>query len=423
MTGLAAGISGGFPVYEARPEAGGICSSYYIAPHTTQRLNQCPEDQEAYHFELGGGHWIFGADTELCQWIERFSPLKKYQRRSAVFFPQQNCYVPFPIQNHLGHLNQEVSGKALEEICSAAAVEPVTMAGWIENRFGSTLTNLFFGPFHELYTHGLWKMVAPQDAYKSPLDLQAVRQGASGKAPAAGYNVNFVYPEYGLDVMARNMAKVCNLHYEKCVSQIDAEKKLISFKDGTNVPYDFLLSTLPLNQTVRLAGLNIEKEDPYTSVLVLNLGGLKGEHCPDQHWVYVPQSRSGFHRIGIYSAVDSSFLPGSYRHAGNHACFYVEKSFAGGARPAQAEVEAYCAEVIKELKQWGYLKEVEVADPTWIEVAYTWRLPGSQWVETATERLREKNIFTAGRYGKWKFQGIAESLRDGFCAAEMLHSF
>src|SRR5260370_30469344 len=77
--------------------------------------------------------------------------------------------------------------------------------------------------------------------------------------------------------------------------------------------------------------------DPYTSVLVLNVGARRGERCPNDHWVYFPVSRSGFHRVGFYSAVDDRFLPYSARDANDRVSIYVERSYAGGNRPAQAE--------------------------------------------------------------------------------------
>ena len=71
-----------------------------------------------------------------------------------------------------------------------------------------------------------------------------------------------------------------------------------------------MVSTLPLVDMVRLAGLSIDAEpDPHTSVLVLNIGAERGPRHPDTHWVYQPRSASGHHRIGCYSNVDASFLP------------------------------------------------------------------------------------------------------------------
>ena len=72
--------------------------------------------------------------------------------------------------------------------------------------------------------------------------------------------------------------------------------------------------------------------------------------------------------------------------------------------------------MVKELQEWDYIREAEVVDPTWIDVAYTWSYPGSRWKQQAIQRLEEHNIYPIGRYGRWIFQGIADSIRDGFVA-------
>ncbi|MEY2976456.1 MAG: hypothetical protein RLZZ435_593, partial [Cyanobacteriota bacterium] len=76
MTGLAAGYASGLPVLEASPHPGGICSSYYIRPHSSDRLSTPPEDGEAYRFEIGGGHWIFGGDPTVLHFIRQLTPLQ-----------------------------------------------------------------------------------------------------------------------------------------------------------------------------------------------------------------------------------------------------------------------------------------------------------------------------------------------------------
>jgi hypothetical protein len=47
------------------------------------------------------------------------------------------------------------------------------------------------------------------------------------------------------------------------------------------------LFELPLNKTQEIAGLGVDvRADPYTSVLVLNIGGTKWPKCPPHHWLY-----------------------------------------------------------------------------------------------------------------------------------------
>lgn len=419
ITGLAAGIAAQVPVFEAIEQPGGICSSYYVRPGAAQRLPSAPEDGEAYRFEIGGGHWIFGGDPAVLRFIRRLAPVQSYARRSSVYFSRDGCYVPYALQNHLGHLGEETAVKALAEMASAPRTTPKTMADWLEQSFGATLTERFFAPFHELYTAGLWTRIAAQDDYKSPVNYGLALRGAFAATPPVGYNTTFIYPREGLNVLAQRMAARCEVHYGKQVVRVDAGRKEIEFADGTGRRYDTLLSTLPLNRMLDVVGSQQPEAepDPYTSVLVLNIGAIKGSACPADHWLYNPDSRAGFHRVGFYSNVDASFLPRSSQTLNDRASVYVERAYPGGQRPSEQATRAYADAVVRELQGWGFIGEAEVVDPTWIDVAYTWSWPGSRWRAEALKRLEEQDIIMVGRYGRWAFQGIAESIAHGFTVA------
>jgi len=91
----------------------------------------------------------------------------------------------------------------------------------------------------------------------------------------------------------------------------------------------------------------------------------------------------------------------------------VDKAYLGGIRPTKEEVDKLISKVIKELQDWQFINEVEVADATWIEVAYTWLYPNSKWREKALEILKKNEIYQIGRYGRWQFQGILDSIKEG----------
>lgn len=421
VTGLAAACAAGAPVYEAAETPGGICSSFYMRPGTERRLPRAPQDGEAYRFEVGGGHWIYGADQRVLPFISSISRLKYYPRRSSVYFPKAELFIPYPLQNNLRYLPADVRTRALAEMLAASETNSATLAGWLEQTFGPTLTKLFFGPFHQLYTAGLCDRIAPTNGYKSPIDRALVVRGASDETPPVGYNTSYAYPENGLDDLVRGMAGKCTVQYRKKLARIDVRLNQLLFDDGSGIRYGRLVSTLALRKMLEMAGLEVdEAPDPYTSVLVINIGAIRGARCPDDHWLYLPSTKAGFHRVGFYSNVDAHFLPMSSRTSNARVSIYVERAFAGGCRPSQREIERYAGEVVNELQQWGFIGAVEAIEPTWIEVAYTWSWPGSQWRVKAVGALEKCGIFMAGRYGKWAFQGIAESIMDGFLVGETL---
>ena len=416
MTGLAAGMASGLPVLEAAAQPGGICCSYYLVPGSDQLLAEPPEDDSAYRFEIGGGHWLFGGEPSVLRFIAELGPVARYERRSSVYFPDTRRYIPYPIQNHLRFFDQRTIVAALEQMARPPGPGS-TMAHWLIETFGETLNGIFFAPFHELYTAGLYTEIAPQDAYKSPVDLSLALRGAFASTAPVGYNTTFVYPQGGLDLLARRMADRCRVAFERRVVGIDVEARVITLADGTTREYQDLLSTLPLNRVMDMAGLSTAATpDPFTSVLVVNLGGTKGKACPQDHWLYLPHSEGGFHRVGFYSNVDPGFLPASARGAGDRVSLYVERSYRGGERPADAAIEQYCAQVVEELRDWGFIGRAEAVHPTWIDVGYTWSWPGSRWAAEALRLLEQNGIYQIGRYGRWRFQGIADSIRDGFVA-------
>jgi len=395
LTGLAVGHVSGVPIFEAKSVPGGLGASYYIKPGSPDRLSEPPDDGAAYRFEIGGGHWIFGGNPDVIEWIEGLVSLSSYQRRASVFFHQDDHFIPYPIQRfETGDDSNRGESRNVKEFAGD------TMREWMIHRFGERLCERFFHPFNEAYTAGLYNRIAPQDAYKSP------------QKENTGYNQSFLYPRDGLNELSARIASGCDIHYGSQVTSIDVQRKSLEFSDGRQVNFKRLISTLPLNSMLDLCALSTGvPADPHTSVLVLNVGARKGIRCPDDHWIYCMNTKNQFHRIGFYHNVDESFLP--FRERQDLASLYIERSFHGSARPSESETSEYAKRAIDEIQSYGFIGTVEVVDPTWVDVAYTWSWPGSEWRERSLALLEAYEIYQVGRYGRWKFQGMAESLAEG----------
>src|SRR4029453_10268554 len=171
---------------------------------------------------------------------------------------------------------------------------------------------------------------------------------------------------------------------------------------GTALAYERLLSTLPLSRAVQLAGVAVAaRPDPSTAVLVLNVGARRGARSTDDQWLYVPASRAGFHRVGFYDAVDRSFLPASSRAAGDRVSIYVERALRA---PLEGRaLAAYCDDVVRGLQDWQLI-----------------RRPRGRGQAGAA--LAAVGIDSIGRYGRWTFQGIADSVREGLAAGAAYRS-
>ena len=139
VTGLAVGYVSGNTIFEAFPNGGGICSSYYLGRQSHERTFIRTSKEEDYRFEIGGSHWIFGGDPAVLAFLRSLAPMDTHQRSSAVFFPNQVWMVPYPIQNHLSYLPDLIADKALQEIKTSLKKSSITLEEWLRNNFGETL--------------------------------------------------------------------------------------------------------------------------------------------------------------------------------------------------------------------------------------------------------------------------------------------
>lgn len=415
ISGMAAGLGNDWQIFEQNRIPGGICSSYFMKPHSSERLVERPLDGEVYMFEYGGGHWLFGSNHKVINFLKSLAPISQYSRNSAIYYFENNLVIPYPIQNNLRYFPKNIASRIYKDLIRVQSEPVKTMEKWIYQTFGHTLANLFFIPFHNLYTAGLYKRIAPDLAYKTPINIDLIRSGMSTRTEPVGYNASFLYPDLGMNFLVGQMAKLCNITYNKRLVEVDIQKKTARFSDGVEETYDRLVATISLKDIVKVAGISVkEKMSPYTSVLVVNVGGRKGHNCPKEHWLYIPKSKSGFYRIGFYSNVSQNFLPKSVRSSDNYVSLYIEKSFVGGRSVSEEEIRRLCQLIIEEIVSWGFLKYPEVIDHNWIEVAYTWQWSNDKWRKNTIELLEKNQIFPLGRYAEWRFKGMIDSIEDGF---------
>jgi protoporphyrinogen oxidase len=411
VSGLAAAGTGGFPVLEASAAPGGLCASYALHAATGDPVSRAVEPF-SYRFDVGGGHWLHSRWNHELEFLSSLAPLRRYRRDAAVYFVRDDRCVPYPVQLHTDRFPPDLARTIAAELREAQPDAAGTMAEAHRARFGPTLDALFFEPFNRRYSAGLADRVLFREAYKAPGGGAAGASPSAAATGAAGYNSEFLYPSGGLGDLVERWSRRVELDCNRRVTHIDTDRRLLRFARGADLEYDALISTLPLNETLRLASVTCEAEaDPWTSVLVMNIGGARGPRCPRHHWIYVPDSASGLHRVGFYGNVDPDFLPAAV-DGRERVSMYVEHAFPGGGRPPVDVLQQCCAAMAAELQAWGFIADIEVLDATWVETAYTWVRPGSAWRAQATARLQERRIFPAGRFGMWENCGIADSMRN-----------
>jgi protoporphyrinogen oxidase len=356
VTGLAAGIKTGATIFEQSDHAGGICTDYV---------------KDGFRFSNGGPHFLFGKDKGL-EYIKTLVEVKEYERNAGVYY---NHTFPYPFQ-------QEASF----DIQSNSMINEGSFAESLFNTFGKEQCNLFFFPFNNKYTAGLYNDIIPQDAYKSP-------------KTGSGWVNTFCDPVGGLSLLVSKMASQCKIIFNKTATYIDVKNKCVWFGDDPRY-YDRLVSTIPLNKCMELCEEKINL--PYTSVLVINIGAEPGINFPKEHWLYIPFCKSEFHRVAFYTNVDKQKAPLG------KVGLSVEYAFRGEIDSAKIGTE-----IIKELQDWGWIGDIHTVGVDIVKCAYTWQY-NKEDVPNAIQWLKERDIISTGRYGSWRFCGLTESIMMGF---------
>jgi hypothetical protein len=73
----------------------------------------------------------------------------------------------------------------------------------------------------------------------------------------------------------------------------------------------------------------------------------------------------------------------------------------------------YGSYVSEKLQEWGWIGDVDVIDTSYIKTGYTWLTADTHREEQIRYLDSMYGITSTGRYGKWRFQGISESIQDG----------
>ena len=158
-------------------------------------------------------------------------------------------------------------------------------------------------------------------------NLEQVVAGAVGaNAGALGYNAAFMYPKQGgIQTFAAALAgrlDPTRVRTSASLDALDFQRREVVV-GGERVPYSAVVATLPLPELLkRMPGLPKDIEEHASRLRCTTLRYLdlatRSKPPADWHWVYVPEKRYPFYRVGIFSnAVASMAPPGG-------GSFYVE---------------------------------------------------------------------------------------------------
>ncbi|HEY3499366.1 MAG TPA: FAD-dependent oxidoreductase [Polyangiaceae bacterium] len=376
---------------------------------------------EGYRFDRTG-HLLHLRDpalrAEVLEWLA--GDCLEIARRSRVW--SNGVYTRYPFQANTFGLPPDVARECVLGFVQAHFAErrkePANFEEFCLAHFGRGMTRHFMLP----YNARLWG-VPPSEITSAwcqrfvPLPkLEDVIAGAVGSNDRElGYNQTFLYPRLGIGELPRALERrVTGLELGRAPRRIDLRARVAEL-DDERVPFDVLLSSVPLPvllglldplpDEVRAAAAKLRATHLYYLDLAL-------ERAPrtDFHWVYVPEAKYPFYRVGCYSHFSPELAPPG---AGS---LYVEL-----ADRSEPELDRVTREAVAGLVEMGVLGgagDVRFARLRRIDYAYViFDHAYYSALGVIQPFLEGERIVSTGRYGGWNYSSMEDALLMGRAGA------
>jgi protoporphyrinogen oxidase len=280
-------------------------------------------------------------------------------------------------------------------------------------RFGSGIANRFLVPYNQkLYACDLDQLdVDAMGRFFPQADIADIIRNM--RTPEnAGYNSTFTYPARGAAEYVRALLRELRpeqLSMGELLLRVDLESR-VAETNRRQIAFRHLVSSLPLPQLLARCGVEHRVADfDWNKVLVFNLGfDRKGSE--QWHWIYFPDAARRFYRVGFYDNI-----LGQPRMS-----LYVE---IGARRSESLDVAKELERVLDDLAAESIVRDHRlqawhsvILDPAYVHVTQS----GQAEVARVRSLLREKGVFSVGRYGRWTYCSIEDNLLETLALAREL---
>ncbi len=407
---IGAGISGlsfgyfskkPFIIFEKENTVGGLCKSI---------------KDNGFTFDYSG-HFIHIKDKRIKSLIEKVigKKLLTVKRNSVILF--DNKIIPFPFQANLYYLTEQQKQKCIKGIKNRKNIkiyDEMPFIDWAKAMFGDGITSYFMKPYNQkLWNYNLKKLTADWTApfVPKPTQESIINSAYKKNEQKYGYNSVFYYPQKnGCQAMIDGFYKKLksNIITNAKIETIDLENKKV-YAGGKYYYYDNIISTQPLKELL-LSIKNLPKSFSTlikklecTSTRCINLGIKYKKDLPkmikDVNWIYIPEKKYPFYRVGIYSNVTKSLAPK------NCYSLYIEMSDTKD-----------CEDIIPALKETGIMNDTdEIISLNVIDMKYAYVIFNKERkkvLSTIFKFLKNNNIYCIGRYGSWEYSFIEKNIID-----------
>lgn len=386
---------------EAADSPGGLASSFV--------------DAQGFTWDLGG-HVQFSHYAEFDRVMDEALGAEgwlTHARESWVWF--RDRWVPYPFQLNLHRLEASDRERCLRGLRAAGGGAAGSFGAWIDGTFGEGLAELFMRPYNfKVWATPLEEMDCQwmRERVAAP-DLAAVMRSVETGEDAKrwGPNATFRFPlRGGTGAVWRAVAG--GLPPERCgygdaVVSVDTAGRRVRLRSGEERGYERLISTLPLDELIRMAPGVVAGDaggrlvSTVTHVVGIGLEGEPPAGVKGKCWMYFPGAESPYYRVTVFS----QYSPYNVPRPGEQWSLMAEVSESVHRRVNR---ETVVAEVERGLRGDGLIPEggrvvsrVHRVLPKGYPVPFLGR---DGVVDPVLRAFEGAGVYSRGRFGAWKYE-------------------
>jgi protoporphyrinogen oxidase len=382
-----------------------------------------------------GGHVVFSHYGEFDRLLEEVMGEDVYDHERSSYIRFDDRWVPYPFQNNLRYLPDEIEYECVLGLIEAPGGDPnMDFATWMESVFGRGITHHFMRP----YNFKVWATPPERMASQwigervSVIDFtRALRNIVFEEDDVAwGPNNKFVFPaEGGTGEIYRRLALKLGrdrIFYNRRMLELDSERKRIKLEDGSEEEYDYLVSTMPLDllirsmvhcpEDVRRAADELE----HNGVYIVGIG-YEAPLKDDKSWMYFPKNEAPFYRATNFAKYSAANVPNG--DTARYCAYMTEISY---SRYKPETVDGLEDRVEQGLRAGGVIEgSPSVASAHVIDADYAYPVPTltrDEALATIQPWLMQHDIYSRGRFGSWKYEigNMDHAVKMGVDAARLI---
>lgn len=410
-------------VFEASPSVGGMAKTIDL---WNQKIDIGP-------------HRFFSSDTRVNElWLEVAGrDYEMVDRLTRIYYDKKFFHYPIKAFDALKNLGLFEAFRCFSFYCIeliSPTKDTSTFEGWVTNRFGKRLYQIFF----KTYTEKLWGIKC--DTLDAEFAAQRIKKFSLGEAIKTALFGNsgkhktlvdqFAYPHGGTGMIYERMATfvkkqggTVNLNSPvKRVLTKDGKAYALELEDGTVKEYDHIISSMPLSLMVsRLPEVpeNIKRAANslrFRNTIIVYLNVQAKDLFPD-NWLYVHSADLQMGRLTNFR----NWVPQVYGKEESTICAleywcYDEDDFWKLSDEKLIELGK------EELRKTGLIGEAKISDGHIYRIHRCYPVYSTGYKETLTpveDYLKTVgNLHVIGRYGSFKYNNQDHSILMGKLAAE-----